>query len=118
MLRSEAIVREFYDLFDKGQIDRVISLCSPSIDWRLVGPRTVPYLGTFKGHDGVRKFFEIQDAAERLVRFERLRYVASPDAVAVVGAEEGIAASTGKTFKTEWAHVFVIANDKIVSFLE
>jgi ketosteroid isomerase-like protein len=118
MLRSEAIVREFYDFFDKGQIEKVIQLCSRSIDFRLVGPSTVPYMGAFKGHDGVRKFFETQDRAERLVRFERRRYIATPEAVAVVGGEEGIARSTGKTFKTEWAHVFVIANDMVASFLE
>ncbi|MDQ4040157.1 MAG: nuclear transport factor 2 family protein [Actinomycetota bacterium] len=70
------IVRAWAQAFNRRDIDSLADLCSPSFEF-------VPYLAsliertTYRGHDGLRKYFEDADAAWEVVqvRLNQLREV-------------------------------------------
>jgi uncharacterized protein len=52
---NEAIVREGYDAFVRGDIEAVANFLDPDVLWHVEG--TSPLAGTYKGHDELRAFF-------------------------------------------------------------
>jgi hypothetical protein len=50
-----AVVRRFYDAVAQGRVDAVLDLLHPQVEWR--APESLPWGGTFRGHDGFREFF-------------------------------------------------------------
>ena len=59
-----AVVRGFYEAVD---IPAMLEFLDPHIEWR--GPESLPWGGTFRGHDGFREFFAI--VADRIAEFRR-----------------------------------------------
>ena len=53
---NAAVVEAAYDAFGRGDIEAVLGMLSPDVEWSV--PATVPHGGTFKGVDGVVSFFQ------------------------------------------------------------
>jgi ketosteroid isomerase-like protein len=49
--------RRGYAAFNEGGIDAILAFLEPGIEWAVLGP--APFAGTYRGHDGVRDFFEM-----------------------------------------------------------
>jgi ketosteroid isomerase-like protein len=80
-----ALVRSFYAAVLRGDVAAILDLLDPQVEWQ--APESLPWGGTFHGHDGFREFFgkvleqpvefrrevrEILDAGERIVVILRL----------------------------------------------
>jgi uncharacterized protein len=48
--------RRGYEAFNERGVDAILNFLEPDIEWVNLAPG--PLSGTYKGHDGVRKFFE------------------------------------------------------------
>lgn len=110
-----AVVDRAYDSFLKGDIDEVMSLLDPSIEWSV--PRTVPHGGTFVGLDGVLEFFQGVGAAWRPLQLE-LETVGAigPDLVAGMAHVSGLLAGSDVSYSS--VHVFTVKDGKITRFRE
>ena len=49
------VLRDAYDAFASGDIPAVMAAFDESIEWH--APESVPFGGTYRGHDGVGEFF-------------------------------------------------------------
>jgi ketosteroid isomerase-like protein len=78
---SIAVAREFHGAVTRGDIPAVFDLLDPQIEWR--APESLPWGGTFRGHDGVRKLFAIffDQPPEYGLRREVLEHVGSGERV-------------------------------------
>lgn len=117
---SSALIREFYAGVGDGDIAKVLSLLTPDVVWRLHGPDTVPYFGAFHGPAGVAEFFRILDSVEQIDAFAPTDFIEGADGehVFVRGNETCMARETGRSFSTEWLHVFRVTAGKIALFEE
>lgn len=112
------VIQQMYGCFGKGDLEGLVAGCAPDITWTLVGPASIPYGGTRKGHAGVRDFFGKLMGSVRITAFAPADFIAQNDTVVVLGSQAGTALKSGKSVATDWVHVFTLKNGKVTQFRE
>lgn len=112
------LVRQGYDAFNKGDIQRLLGLFADDIEWELQEVEGIPFTGKRHGRDEVADFFRIMDECQEPQEFVADSYIAQDDQVVVLGHATFTVRATGATFSDDWCHVFGIANGKLASFKE
>lgn len=119
---SEAVnletIRSAYAAFGRGDIQGLLALIDPQVEWENPGPREVSWAGSFPGHEGVGKFFSALGTSIDFEVFEPQAFFAQGDRVVVLGTERARVKRTGKTFTNAWAHAFTLVGGKVVKFHE
>ncbi len=111
-------VQEAYEKFGSGDIKGLVALLADDITWKVPEIENAAFAGQRNGHDEVTEFFSLLVEAEEMTRFEPLEFIAQDDKVVVLGESAATVASTGKSYQTDWVHVFHMRDGKIASFLE
>ncbi len=112
------IVKQGYADFQQGNIPGMLEVLSDDIEWTLPGSAGVNFSGTFKGKEGVMKFFENVAGGNDMKEFMVDTYIAEGDHVVALGHLSAIARNTGKTSSNKWAHVWKLKDGKVVSHYE
>ena len=110
-MRSQEAARQAYDAFVRGDIQGLLSLCHPDIEWEYYG--AVPWSGRRSGHDGVRQFFEIIAQKLDFEAFEPGAYIGDDETVAVRGRTAAKAKGTSHRFDNLWVHFFSVRDGRI-----
>jgi ketosteroid isomerase-like protein len=58
------------------------------------------------------------DAAEETTKFEPKEFIAQGDRVVALGTYAATVRETGRSYETDWVHVFTVKDGKITSFNE
>jgi ketosteroid isomerase-like protein len=109
---SEESVRRFADAVTLGDADAAIAVCDPDIEFLsvlAVGGRA------YKGHNGIREYFEDVSSAwsEWTVDVERI--LAAPDGrVAIVMTMSGRGRESAAGFSERTGHVWTLRNGKLL----
>jgi ketosteroid isomerase-like protein len=74
-----AVIRGFYEAAD---VPAMLEFLDPQIEWR--GPDSLPWGGTFRGHDGFREFLAIVDDRIAEARREKQQYFDAEERVVVL----------------------------------
>ncbi|CAN5746436.1 nuclear transport factor 2 family protein [soil metagenome] len=111
-------VQEAYEKFGNGDIKGMLPLFTDDVNWNIPEIENAPFAGQRNGHDEVLEFFSLLAEAEEITRFEPLEFIAQGDKVVVLGESAATVTSTGKSYQTDWVHVFHMRDGKIASFLE
>jgi len=112
------LVQQGYEKFGSGDIPGLLSLFWNGIQWNTPKVENAIFSGERDGLDAVKEFFAQMIDAEEFTRFEPLEFIAQDDKVVVLGEFAGTVKETGRSYETEWVHVFRIRDEKIVSFKE
>jgi ketosteroid isomerase-like protein len=112
------IVESGYDKFGSGDVDGLLKLCSDDIQWTVPEIENAPFAGSREGVAKVGEFFQQLSAAEDITHFEPTEFIASDDRVVVLGTSTATVRETGRTYSTDWVHVFRLADGKITEFTE
>jgi len=112
------IVQKFYNSFNTDDYDLLYSIVDDDICFRLVGPKLIPYFDEYHGKVGIAEFVQRLSDSEALDYFEPLEFLLGKNHVTVLGHEKCVSKKTGKSFETQWAHVFILQNEKILKFIE
>jgi uncharacterized protein len=114
-----ALIRGMYESFGRGDLEGIIAGLTPDVHWRVNGERTdYPLLGVWNGTAEVRKFFAGIAELEQFSEFSPNEFYASGDMVFVLGRYAGKIVKTGRTFASEFVHVFTLRGGKVCKFLE
>ena len=103
------VVRGFYEAVD---VPAMLEFLDPQIEWR--GPESLPWGGTFRGHDGFRQFLAI--VADQIIepRREKQQYLDAGERVVVllraVGRPKG-----GTGWDLPEVHVWRLRDGRAVS---
>jgi uncharacterized protein len=109
-----AVLRGFYDAVAAGDVDAVLDLLDPEVEWR--APESLPWGGTFHGHDGVREFFaRVIDQPADFGR-EVQEYLESGDRVVVLLRTFGRRNDGDGGFDVLEFHAWTVRNGKLVDF--
>lgn len=111
------LVASFYENLSKGDVPGTLSLLDPAVQW--TEAEGFPYYsGTWIGPDAV-----LEKLLKRLAT-EWTGFAATPDDYMVEGSRviafgtyTGVYKQTGKAMRSNFAHVWTIANGKLASFL-
>ncbi len=72
-LENVEIVREGFEAFNSGAIERILAFADPDFE-AIVPPELSAEPDTYRGHDGIRRYFKsFQDAMDE-IRFEPERF--------------------------------------------
>ena len=113
------IVIKAHEDFVSGNIPAILESLSEGVDWFIPGPHNViPFAGQRRGRQEVAEFFSELAASLSPKEFEPQEYIADKEAAVVLGRQRWQVKSTGHSYADDWAHVFWIANGKIVRFKE
>jgi ketosteroid isomerase-like protein len=112
------IVQQGYEKFGSGDIQGLLALFADNIKWTVPEIENAPFAGSREGLGKVGEFFTELTAAEDITRFEPLEFIAQNDKVVVLGESAATVRSTGRSYETDWVHVFTLHEGKIIEFTE
>jgi hypothetical protein len=112
------IVQEGYEKFGSGDIEGLLNLFADDITWTVPKIENAAFAGKRKGKSAVGDFFSELNEAEDIQRFEPLEFIAQGDKVMVLGESAVTVKTTGKSYETEWVHVFHLRDGKVTEFKE
>lgn len=108
-------VRQLHDPDGSGRLrrDPLFELLAEEVEWQALGPVDLfPWAGTHRGHDGVRRWFEVLNAALDYERFELLELYSDGETVVEVIAASGRARATGEPFASEVVRLWTFQGGK------
>ena len=109
------IIREHYAASDRGDLDGMLAPFAPDVQWTEAAG--FPYAGTYIGPDAVATnvFQRIQeDWDDYTVAIDEV--LDAGDAVVGIGTYSGTYRRTGRFFAARVAHVWRLADGKVVAF--
>ena len=110
------IVQDIYAAFGQGNIPAILNALADDVEWHEPPGGEPPINGTYRGHDGVGKFFQGLAGVIDVLGFEAQEFVAQGDTVVGLGHSRFRAKATGITFDTDWAMVWWFRGSKVVKF--
>ena len=113
------IVKNIYAGFAAGDMETILKDMSETIVWTHPGnPDQIPFAGKFEGKAGVSRFFEIAFEQIDVLEQNIKSLIDGGDKVIVSGYEHMRVKNTGREYKSNWIHMYTLAEGKIVGFEE
>lgn len=112
------IIQDAYGKFTGGDIAGLLDLLSENVQWITPEIENAPFAGTRSGLGEVSEFFLLLDESEETTRFEPTEFIAQGDRVVALGKYGATVKETGRSYETDWVHVFTVKDGKISSFVE
>ena len=109
-----AVVRGFNDALARGDVAGMVDFLDPQVEWR--APESVPWGGTFRGHEGFREFLGkvLEQPAE--FRREMLEYLDAGERVVVLLRQMGRPKGGDTDYDVPEVHVWTVRGGQIVDF--
>jgi ketosteroid isomerase-like protein len=111
---NKRIVTDGYRLFQNGDIAGMMAYASDDAEWIGADAEAVPFAGSFHGKAEVARFFSELGAAMQPTRFVIKDVIAENDKVVVLGEAMWMVRSTGRSYDSQWVHVFTMRDDKFI----
>lgn len=112
------LIQRSYEQFGTGDIDGLLKTMADDIKWNVPEIENAAFAGSRNGLDAVRQFFTQLQEGEEITRFEPLEFIAQDDKVVVLGESAATVRSTGRSYETDWVHVFHLRDGKVIEFTE
>jgi len=112
--RNVGVVRGFNDALAQGDMGGMLDFLDPQLEWR--APESVPWGGTFHGHDGFREF--VGKLLDQPVEFRRemLEYLDAGERIVVLLRQMGRRKGSDTEYDVPEVHIWTIRDGKIVDF--
>ena len=112
------MVQQLYSAFARRDINAMMEMLSPDVEWGEPSNPFNPAGGTRYGHEGFSEWLSIGRQAEDILALEPRKMLTDNDSVAIVGYMKCMAIPTGKVYESDFVHVATINDGKIVKFQE
>jgi ketosteroid isomerase-like protein len=112
------IVRDLYSYFSVKNINAILEMLSPDVEWGEPSNPFNPAGGTRHGHKGFLEWLNIGKQSEDILILEPRKMLTDDDTVAVLGYMKCLAKPTGKIYESDFVHIIMIKDRKIVKFQE
>jgi ketosteroid isomerase-like protein len=108
------VVRGFNEALARGDMAGMLDLLDSRVAWR--APESVPWGGTFRGHEGFREFVGklLEQPAE--FRREMLEYLDAGERIVVLLRQMGRRKGGDIEYDVPEVHVWTVRDSKIVDF--
>jgi ketosteroid isomerase-like protein len=113
-----AVVQQAYNNFAAGDMPALVAQMDSSIEWETPEMADVRISGTRHGVDKVQEFFSFLADDQEVISFEPREFTSNGETVVALGHYNWRVRATGKTFESDFAHVFTVHNGMVVRFRE
>ena len=115
ILDNAATAVRMFELFNRGEIDKLIPMMPPRVLWQVSGAPPIPYARTYRGQKEVTTFFAELANAVTFTEFVPDKIVnADEHTVVSIGHFSAIAKPTGKETKSDWVIIFEFDEEGIL----
>ena len=110
------VVRRMYDAVVRGDTEAVIGSYDPEVEWDTtrLASEGITGSGTYRGHEGVRRFFREWNEAWEDSRFDLEELIEADQQVVSVVTRRGRGRASGVEVEAPGAVVWTIRSGKIV----
>ena len=115
---SLTLVKRAWACVSRHDFNALLDLLAPDVTWEIPSMPAVPFAGTWRGREGVLKFFQTVAAAQETVEFAPEAFITEGQTVVVLGNFVNRVMSTGKTARSAWAQVWTAKAGKLTSMRE
>jgi ketosteroid isomerase-like protein len=112
------LVQDVYTAFAKRDIQSILALLSPDVEWGEPANPFNPAAGMRHGHAGFLEWLNIGRQSEDILVLEPRKFLADNDSVAVIGYTKCLAKPTNQTYETDFVHLVTLKDGKITRFQE
>jgi ketosteroid isomerase-like protein len=113
---NKRLVMEGYEMFQRGDIPRLLERYHDDALWIEPESETVPFAGRHQGKAEIARFFAQLGETTQAMRFEPADFIAEGDKVVVTGEATWQVKATGRTYDSPWVHVFTLRDGKVARF--
>ena len=113
-----ALVKHLYNSFNAKNIDDIINILHSDVEWGEPENPYNPAGGTRYGIDGFLEWLNIGKQNEDILILEPKKMLTNTDTVAVLGYMKCLAIPTGKIYESDFVHIVVVKEGKIIKFQE
>jgi uncharacterized protein len=113
-----ALVKRAWACVSRHDFNALLDLLAPDVTWEVPSMPAVPFAGTWRGREGVLKFFQTVAPAQETVEFAPEAFITEGQTVVVLGNFVNRVISTGKTARSAWAQVWTAKAGKLTSMRE
>lgn len=111
-------VEAAYRAFGARDIEALLALLSPDVEWgEPVNPH-IPSAGARHGIPGVIEWLQVGNATETILAFEPQRILVDGDTAAVIGRTRVVAKPTRRAYDTDFVHLVTVVDGKVIRFQE
>ena len=110
------VVQQAYEAFARRDIPALLNLVADEVDWKVVGPASLPHCSLRRNPTEVADFFTDLSSVEELTVFEPREFMEAGENVTVLGYLEAYTRDTNQKFQSEWVNVFTVQNGKITRY--
>ena len=114
--QNKQLVMDGYRLFQSGDIPGMMAYADDDAAWIGADAESVPFAGSFHGKAEVGRFFSELLKTMQPTRFVIKDVIAENDKVVVLGEATWLVRSTGRTYDSQWVHVFTMRDGKVTRF--
>jgi ketosteroid isomerase-like protein len=107
------LIADLYAAFARGDVPFILERLTADVRFDNSDSPEMPYRGSYKGKDGVAKFFGDIGGAVEVKSFEPKTYLSSGGEVMTTGVWSCVARATGKPFTSQWAMRFMVRDGKV-----
>jgi ketosteroid isomerase-like protein len=111
---NEQIVRQAFEAFNSEDIERILALTHADFE-AVVPPELSAEPDTYRGHDGIRRYFESFQFAMTEIRFQPQRFWEVDQSVVVVATVRAKGRQTGIPVEQQLAQVWIVRDGKAVA---
>ena len=111
-MSTEQVVQAAYERFGAGDIPGMLEYLHSDVVVEFYGPSTIPYAGTWRGHDEVTRWLQAVYGSVDVNVFEPLEMISARDKVVTTGRLELVAKSTGREIHSDFVHVITVTDGK------
>jgi len=112
------IVKKLYEAFGKHDFEFILSILSGDVEWGEPANPFNPAAGTRHGHEGFLEWLKIGRESEEILTLEPHKFLSDSETVAVIGYTKCLAKPTNKIYETDFVHLFLFKDGKIIKFQE
>ena len=113
---SLAVVRRFYEAFSRRDDAALLALVADDAEWTAYGPPEVPFTGTWRGKQELVGYYAAVRGTLDVREYDPREFVVDGGTVLVLGHVVAIARPTGKTFESDFAHVYTVRGGLLTSY--
>jgi ketosteroid isomerase-like protein len=106
------LVQQAYQCFRAGDIQSVLNLLAEDVLWEMPEIANVPFSGSWRGRQQAAIFFQKLTESQDVIEFEPEQFLAQADKVVVLGHFTMRVKATGREFRSDWVHVWAVADGK------
>jgi ketosteroid isomerase-like protein len=113
------VVQDFYAAWGRWDVAALLALLDDEVEWHFNGrPQDIPFAGRWLGQAQMVDFLQTVALSCDVLEFGPHEIIPLGEHILSLGYEQVKVKTTGRTFETDWAHLFTVRHGKVVRLRE